>query len=150
MKAVSALRVKRGLHRVNGAEPQVVGLTPQTTDIRKTDTMRTYILRPPKTVERQKSIRSPRPKPAAPAAITEIKAEGEPTDNSRRGVSNEGRSRTGFISGGFHRQTLSPTHHSVSGLPSHLILLGLVWYPLITHILCFDKPLGFRTRPATP
>ena len=29
---VSALRVKRGLHRVNGAEPQVVGLTPQTTD----------------------------------------------------------------------------------------------------------------------
>ncbi len=47
MKAnkVSALRSKRGLHRVNGAEPQVVGLTPQTTDERKTDTMKTYILR---------------------------------------------------------------------------------------------------------
>src|ERR1017187_9563638 len=68
MKAnkVSALRSKRGLHRVNGAEPQVVGLTPQTTDIRKTDTMKTYILRQPKTVEPQKSNRSPRPQPAAP------------------------------------------------------------------------------------
>ena len=62
MKAnrVSALRSKRGLHRVNGAEPQVVGLTPQTTDERKTDTMKTYILRDPKPVEPQKSIRSPR------------------------------------------------------------------------------------------
>jgi len=69
VKKVSALRVKHGLHRVNGAEPQVVGLTPQTTDERKTDTMKTYILRPPKTVEPQKSIRSPRPKPAASATI---------------------------------------------------------------------------------
>src|SRR5271167_3515149 len=66
VKAVSALRSKRGLHRVNGAEPQVVGLTPQTTDERKTDTMKTYILRDPKAVEPQKSTRSPRPKPAAP------------------------------------------------------------------------------------
>lgn len=67
MKArkVSALRSKRGLHRVNGAEPQVVGLTPQTTDNRKTDTMKTNILRQPKPVELQKSTRSPRPKPAA-------------------------------------------------------------------------------------
>jgi len=43
VKQVSALRSKRGLHRVNGAEPQVVGLTPQTPDIRKTETMKTYI-----------------------------------------------------------------------------------------------------------
>jgi hypothetical protein len=56
--------------------------------------------------------------------ITEIKAEGEPPDDSGRGGGNDGRSETAFISGGFHRQTLSPTHHSVSGLPSHLILLG--------------------------
>jgi hypothetical protein len=63
VKKVSALRVKRGLHRVNGAEPQVVGLTPQTTDHRKTDTMKTYILRQIKLVEPQKSIRTPRPKP---------------------------------------------------------------------------------------
>ena len=45
VKAVSALRSKRGLRRVNGAEPQVVGLTPQTTNDRRTDTMKTYILR---------------------------------------------------------------------------------------------------------
>ncbi len=65
---VSALRVKRGLRRVNGAEPPVVGLTPQTTDNRKTDTMKTYILRQPKPVELQKSSRSPRPKPAPPVS----------------------------------------------------------------------------------
>src|SRR5271170_4960366 len=68
VKRVSALRSKRGLHGVNGAEPQVVGLTPQTTDKRKTDTMKTYILRDPKPVEPQKLNRSPRPKPAAPVA----------------------------------------------------------------------------------
>jgi len=67
VKKVSALRNKRGLHRGNGAEPPVVGLTPQTTEIRKTDTMKTYILRQPKAVEPQKSVRSPRPNPAAPA-----------------------------------------------------------------------------------
>jgi len=64
VKTVSALRSKRGLHRANGAEPQVVGLTPQTTDIRKTDTMKTYILRTAKPVERQKLSRLPRQKPA--------------------------------------------------------------------------------------
>src|SRR6266568_91102 len=74
MKAnrVSALRVKRGLHRVNGAEPPVVGLTPQTTMKRKANTMKTYILRAPQPVEPQKSIRSPRPKlviPATPVTI---------------------------------------------------------------------------------
>ena len=70
MKAnkVSALRSKRGLRRVSGAEPPVVGLTPQTTDNRKTDTMKTYILREPKPVEPQKASRSPRPQPAAPVA----------------------------------------------------------------------------------
>jgi len=51
VNTVSAFRDKRGLHRVSGAEPPVVGLTPQTTEIRKTDTMKTYILRPAKTVE---------------------------------------------------------------------------------------------------
>src|ERR1035438_9603951 len=65
-KAVSALRSKRGLRRVNGAEPQVVGLTPQTTNEKKTDIMKTYILRPAKPVEPQKSTRLPRPKPTAP------------------------------------------------------------------------------------
>ena len=68
VKAVSALRVKRGLQRMSGAEPPVVGLTPQTTDIRKTDTMKTYILRQPKPVEPQKSTRTPCPKPAPPEA----------------------------------------------------------------------------------
>jgi hypothetical protein len=55
MKAskVSALRSKRGLHRVSGAEPQVVGLTPQTTNERRANTMKTYLLRAPKTVESQ-------------------------------------------------------------------------------------------------
>src|ERR1017187_2135260 len=66
VKQVSALRSKRGLHRVNGAEPQVVGLTPQTTMKRKANTMKTYILRPAPPVEPQKTIRSPRPKTAAP------------------------------------------------------------------------------------
>ena len=67
MKAnkVSAPRSKRGLRRVNGAEPQVVGLTPQTTDNRKTDIMKTYILRPAKPVEPQISQPSARRKPAA-------------------------------------------------------------------------------------
>jgi len=65
VKTVSALRSERGLHRVNGAEPQVVGLASVTTDERKTDTMKTYILRDHKPVEPQKSIRPPRPKPAA-------------------------------------------------------------------------------------
>src|ERR1019366_5221214 len=61
-KQVSALRSKRGLHRMNGAEPQVVGLTPQTTMKRKANTMKTYILRQPKTVESQKPARVPRRK----------------------------------------------------------------------------------------
>ena len=66
MKAnrVSALRSKRGLHRVNGAEPQVVGLTPQTTDERKTDTMKTYILRDRQTCRAAKIHCSPRPEPS--------------------------------------------------------------------------------------
>jgi len=62
VKAVSALRSERGLRRVNGAEPQVVGLTPQTTMKRKANTMKTYILRQPETVESQKPARVPRRK----------------------------------------------------------------------------------------
>jgi hypothetical protein len=75
VKTVSALRSKRGLHRANGAEPPIEAV-PQLTDTnpnnqeqlsnleRKTDTMKTYILRQPKPVELQKSSRPPRPKPA--------------------------------------------------------------------------------------
>ena len=73
VEAVSALRSKRGLHRVNGAEPPVVGLTPQTTDERKTDTMKPYILRDSQPVEVQKSLRPPRSKPAAPETHDERK-----------------------------------------------------------------------------
>ena len=65
---MSALRSKRGLHRVNGAEPQVVGLAPQTTDERKADTMKPYILRNPKPVQLQKLAPTPRLKRTAPVA----------------------------------------------------------------------------------
>src|SRR5688572_29966884 len=72
MKArkVSVLRRKRGLRPVvRVAEPPVVGLTPQTTVDRRTDTMKTYLLREPQTVEPQKARRTPRPRgvPAVPA-----------------------------------------------------------------------------------
>ena len=56
MKAseVTALRSKYGLRPARrDAEPQVVGLTPQTTNERRANTMKTYILRDPKTVELQ-------------------------------------------------------------------------------------------------
>lgn len=53
-KQVSALRSERGLRRVNGAEPQVVGLAPQTTVMtERANTMKTYILRDSKAVEAQ-------------------------------------------------------------------------------------------------
>ena len=54
------------------------------------------------------------------ASSTENKAEGEPAADGGRGGGNEGRS-----SGSFPRQTLAPTPHRVSGLPSHLIWLGV-------------------------
>src|SRR5437773_1825527 len=56
MKArkVPALRSKRGLlPGEREAEPQVVGLAPQTTGKRRTDTMKTNKLREPKTDEPQ-------------------------------------------------------------------------------------------------
>ena len=59
-KVVPALRSKRGLRRASAAEPPVVGLTPQTTKKRRASTMKTYILRTPKTVEPQTAVR-PRP-----------------------------------------------------------------------------------------
>ena len=68
MKAnrVSALRVKRGLPRENGAEPQIVRLTSQTTDERKANTIKTDILRAAKPVEPQKpSFEVAQPVPAA-------------------------------------------------------------------------------------
>src|SRR5450755_980225 len=75
---VSTLRSKRGLHRVSCAEPQVVGHTPQTTNERKTDTMRTYILRHFQPVQPQKSPRPLHPKPAALAAATATAILGRP------------------------------------------------------------------------
>ena len=65
---MSALRDERGLQpAVRVAEPQVVGLAPQTTmNDRKANTMKTYILRDPKTVEPQKIQFAPPPSPAAP------------------------------------------------------------------------------------
>src|SRR5512138_2129998 len=69
VKAVSALRSKRGLRPVvRVAEPQVVGLTPQTTNERRANTMKTYLLRESQTVEPQKARRTPRPRPAASTA----------------------------------------------------------------------------------
>ena len=59
VKLVPALRSKRGLRRVSGAEPQVVGLTPQTTEQRKADTIKIYILRDPKAVERETPPQKP-------------------------------------------------------------------------------------------
>src|ERR1035441_10887269 len=85
MKAnkVSALRSKRGLHRANGAEPQVVGLTPQTTDIRKTDTMKTYILRQAKPVEPQKPTRAARPQAAVATTTSALLGRPAAPTNSR-------------------------------------------------------------------
>lgn len=66
VKAVSALRSERGLRPAGReAEPQVVGLTPQTTVIRSTDTMKTYILRTPPTVQPQ----TPRPAGGSATAL---------------------------------------------------------------------------------
>jgi hypothetical protein len=50
-KEVPALRSKRGLHRASGAEPQLVGLAPQTMKEKKADTMKTYLLKTSATVE---------------------------------------------------------------------------------------------------
>ena len=51
VNTVSAFRDKRGLRRVSGAEPPVMGHPPETTEIRKTVTMKTYIMRRAKAVE---------------------------------------------------------------------------------------------------
>ena len=68
VKAVSALRNKRGLRpEVNReAEPQVVGLTPPTSNDRRANTMKTYLLRVPKAVEPQKAPRALRAQPVPP------------------------------------------------------------------------------------
>ena len=59
---VSALRSKRGLRlEIRIAEPQVVGLTPQTTSKRKADTMNTYLLRNVSKVQPQASLLPPSP-----------------------------------------------------------------------------------------
>jgi len=143
VKPVSALRSKRGLHHGNGAEPQVVGLTPQTpqtTDIPKSDNMTTFIMRQPKSVQPQKTKRSPRLKLAASGAfvdqlaggiqdadvmlpITKIEAEGEPADDSRRGGGNDGGS-----SFSFHRQSISPdaSLRRMSAFSSILVRLQII------------------------
>jgi len=70
-KAVSALRSERGLRPVwREAEPQVVGLAPQTTrNDRRANTMKTYLLRDPKAVEPQKRPRPLRSPPVPPACV---------------------------------------------------------------------------------
>src|ERR1017187_9227301 len=69
---VSALR-ERGLRPVGrDAEPQVVGLAPQTTNERRANTMKTYILRDPQSVEPQTSPRPLRPDPALTATVDMI------------------------------------------------------------------------------
>ena len=65
----SALRARRLRPAGRDAEPQVVGLAPQTTNERKTNTMKTYILRDPKTVEPQKSSPNPPPPEVSGRAI---------------------------------------------------------------------------------
>src|ERR1035437_7846343 len=74
VKAVSALRSERGLRPVGrDAEPQVVGHAPQTTmNDRRANTMKTYILRDPKTVEPQTSPRPLRPEPGLTALVNVI------------------------------------------------------------------------------
>jgi len=74
-QAVSALRSKRGLRpeMSREAEPQVVGLAPQTTNDRRANTMKTYLLRDPKTVETQNPQRNPlRRDPAVTATVEGI------------------------------------------------------------------------------
>jgi hypothetical protein len=58
-RAVPALRIERGLRTEAGnAEPQVVGLAPQTTVMtERANTMKTYILRDSKAVEPQNPTR---------------------------------------------------------------------------------------------
>src|SRR5512146_3211987 len=81
-KAVSALRSKRGLRPVvQVAEPQVVGLTPQTTMMTKrTDTMKTYLLREPKPVEPQSARRVLRTRPVT-ASVHEVLGQAAQTKN---------------------------------------------------------------------
>jgi transposase len=59
------------LRRVSGAEPQDVGLAPQTTKNRKANTMKPYILRTEKPVEPQKArpVRTPKTLPPPPAPV---------------------------------------------------------------------------------
>ena len=75
VKKVSALR-ERGLRPAGRvAEPQVVGLAPQTTKERKANTMKKYILRDPQTVEPQKSkpnLPLPCPQPGLTALVNVI------------------------------------------------------------------------------
>jgi hypothetical protein len=60
-EGVSVLRSKRGLQPVGQvAEPLMAGFTPQTTEKRRANTMKTYLLRVPKTVEPQSTRRIPR------------------------------------------------------------------------------------------
>ena len=71
-----ALRDERGLRTVKrNAEPQVVGLAPQTTNMtERANTMKTYLLRTPKSVEPQKRPRSWRATPVPPARVVALAA----------------------------------------------------------------------------
>src|SRR6185295_16162939 len=82
-KAVSVPRDKRGLRRVRGAEPPVVGPAPQTTNERKTDTMKTYILRDPNSVEPQKAQFIESIEPQTPTSLADVSSRGSsPNDPS--------------------------------------------------------------------
>ncbi len=64
-KGVSALRSERGLHPGERCRATGCGTHAPDNDERKTDTMKTYILRNLNPVQPQKTSRPPRPKPAA-------------------------------------------------------------------------------------
>jgi hypothetical protein len=63
MKAKVPAPRKRGLHRASGAEPQVVGLAPQTMKEKKADTMKTYLLKNTTAVEPKAGPKPARPPP---------------------------------------------------------------------------------------
>jgi hypothetical protein len=77
VKVVPALRSKRGLRPVRRvAEPQVVGLAPQATKEKKADTMKTYLLKKPATVEPKARRPSRRQTPSTPTSLAGVSSRG--------------------------------------------------------------------------
>jgi len=75
-KEVPALRSKRGLHRVSGAEPQLVGLAPQTMKEKKADTMKTYPLKNTPAVEPKAGPKPARQNPSPPTSLAGVSSRG--------------------------------------------------------------------------